>query len=377
MKLLKVSSSGFMACEKEININFVPSANKYDNDYEYELNYIDEDLYTFTTMCVVGKNASGKTTMVHLLSIVFDILTNYRIKDTEFFLKYIDKPFNLDITFYHEGVIYRYLCDIEKDNNSINLKYLINNQQLYKRKYFKSHINELYNYELYKKVDIKNNLPSDMSILFNILSSDDLKGLVWEFDTLTSKNYLNFYNLYKLLDESNELCLAVLKLFDNHIADFEVDNDKFILSLTNGEKKELTNDELDAYFSTGTSKGYGLFNLIIYSLKTGIDIVIDELENHFHKTLVESVIDLYKSKVINKHGATLIFTTHYCELLDMFDRCDNIYITKNENKIMLENMYEKYKVRPDLSKSNKYYKNEFNTAVDYEALMKLKRELMK
>ena len=102
-----------------------------------------------------------------------------------------------------------------------------------------------------------------------------------------------------------------------------------------------------------------------------------KLENHFHKTLVESVIDLYKSKVINKHGATLIFTTHYCELLDMFDRCDNIYITKNEDKIMLENMYEKYKVRPDLSKSNKYYKNEFNTAVDYEALMKLKRELMK
>ena len=268
MKLLKVNSSNFMGCSDNINIDFVPRANKYDNDYEYELNYIDEDLYTFTTMCIVGKNASGKTTMVHLLNIVFDLFTNYRIKDTEFFLKYVDKPFNLDITFYHDGIIYRYLCDIEKDSNSLNMKYLINNQQLYKRKYFKSHINELYNYELFKKVDIKNSLPSDMSILFNILSSADLKGLVWEFDTLTSKNYLNFYNLYKLLDESNELCLSVLKLFDNHIEDLKVNNDNFILSLTNGDKKELTNDELDAYFSTGTSKGFGLFNLIIYSLKT-------------------------------------------------------------------------------------------------------------
>ena len=40
-------------------------------------------------------------------------------------------------------------------------------------------------------------------------------------------------------------------------------------------------------------------------------------------------------------------------------------------------MYEKYKFRPELSKSNKFYNNEFNTNVSYEALMNFKKELMK
>ena len=38
----------------------------------------------------------------------------------------------------------------------------------------------------------------------------------------------------------------------------------------------------------------------------------------------------YKYKSVNKKNATLIFTTHYCELLDLFGRSDNIYISKYE-----------------------------------------------
>ena len=111
-------------------------------------------------------------------------------------------------------------------------------------------------------------------------------------------------------------------------------------------------------------------------MKTGTDLIIDEIENHFHKTLVENLVNLYKDKSVNKKNATLIFTTHYCELLDLFGRSDNIYISKYDHGIRLENMYEKYKFRNELSKSNKFYNNEFNTNVSYEALMNFKKELM-
>lgn len=45
-----------------------------------------------------------------------------------------------------------------------------------------------------------------------------------------------------------------------------------------------------------------------------MDLIVDEIENHFHKTLVENMISLYKDKSVNKNKAALIFTTHFmCE----------------------------------------------------------------
>ena len=73
----------------------------------------------------------------------------------------------------------------------------------------------------------------------------------------------------------------------------------------------------------------------------------------------------------------MIFTTHYCELLDLFNRTDNIYITKYDKKIRLENVYKDYNFRPELSKSKKFYSNAFNTDVNYESLMNFKKELKK
>ena len=40
-------------------------------------------------------------------------------------------------------------------------------------------------------------------------------------------------------------------------------------------------------------------------------------------------------------------------------------------------MHNDYKIRTELKKSNKFYDNEFNTNVDYNALMNFKKELMK
>ena len=41
---------------------------------------------------------------------------------------------------------------------------------------------------------------------------------------------------------------------------------------------------------------------------------------------------------LNKNGGTLIFTTHYSELLDEYDRNDGIHIVRNRNGITVENL---------------------------------------
>ena len=114
----------------------------------------------------------------------------------------------------------------------------------------------------------------------------------------------------------------------------------------------------------------------IQALQEGSGFIIDEIENHFHKTLVENSISMFKDKAVNKKGAVLIFSTHYCELLDLFGRNDNIWISKSEKQIILTNMYRDYSVRNDLLKSRKFYDDNFGTAVSYEMLMNLKRALM-
>ena len=65
-----------------------------------------------------------------------------------------------------------------------------------------------------------------------------------------------------------------------------------------------------------------MYIMVVASLRNGFDVIIDEIENHFHKTLVENIISLYKDKSVNKNNATLIISTHYCELLDLFNRIE-------------------------------------------------------
>ena len=139
----------------------------------------------------------------------------------------------------------------------------------------------------------------------------------------------------------------------------------------------MSDNELIHILSSGTTKGILLYIFVVAALKNGFDLLIDEAENHFHKTLVENMISLFKDKTVNKKNASLMFTTHYCEVLDLFNRQDNIWITKAEGKVGIWNMYDTYNIRPELMKSKQFYNNAFQTAVNYEDLMVLKKELMK
>ena len=103
MKLLRVVANNFKLCEDNFTIDFVPKANKTSDDKEFELHEIAEGLYTFTTVGIIGKNASGKTMTVELLSIIYDIFSNFRIKSSIDIFKYTNKPINIDICFYHDN----------------------------------------------------------------------------------------------------------------------------------------------------------------------------------------------------------------------------------------------------------------------------------
>ena len=129
------------------------------------------------------------------------------------------------------------------------------------------------------------------------------------------------------------------------------------------------------YLSSGTIKGLTVFKFAERVLEVGGYLVVDELENHFNKEIVSVLMGFFTDNKINKNGATLIFSTHYPELLDNVSRNDCIYITRNTNGISVENLANILK-RNDLKKSDAYQSDMLKgTAPSYEAYIKLKRKL--
>ena len=109
-------------------------------------------------------------------------------------------------------------------------------------------------------------------------------------------------------------------------------------------------------------------------LKYGGYILLDEIEDHFNKTIVMNIIELFMKKATNPNDAHLVFTTHYQELLDILPRNDSVYITtrNNELNLVVKNLAEFLK-RNDMKKSDILFSDYYDlgTAVDYESYLSL------
>lgn len=166
-------------------------------------------------------------------------------------------------------------------------------------------------------------------------------------------------------------CFLSVILFD------EKDQKLLIRLKFKGKTEILLNHpmELNNYLSSGTVKGMITFTLAQEVLRKGGYIIIDELENHFNKEIVTTLMRFFMDSRLNKNGGTLIFSTHYPELLDEFDRNDSIFITRNRNGVTVENLSNLLK-RNDIKKSDAYQSGFLEgTTPAYEAYMRLKKSV--
>lgn len=371
MKLLKVTANGFKNCRDGFTIDLVAKSKKTAEDKEYELQKIADGLYTFNTIAFVGKNASGKTTAMELLDCCYSILGDFRLEGKH----YPYDGVSLELFFFHEGELYRYVTSL-KSANSLGNQAIFEDQHLYKKAYYKTKANSIYEQKDFVEVDSLGSLPEDTSILFFILGKKRTCALYFDSFGTGADTYQMVFKAMKNYQVEESVFLTIMRIFDETVKKLErVDEHNY--RLVSGSKEEIISDnELLHVLSSGTTKGMLLYVLMAASLQNGFDLLIDEIENHFHKTLVENMISLYKDKSVNRNNASLIFTTHYCELLDLFNRQDNVWVSKADDKVYMENMYLAYNVRMELLKSKRFYSNAFQTAVNYEELMNLKKDLM-
>ncbi len=371
MKLLRVKASNFKNCQDDFIIDFVAKSRKTSEDKEYELQEIADGLFVYNTIAIVGKNASGKTTAIELIECCYSILGNFRLENRHYDFENV----RLEITFFYDSNIYCYRTVLHSDTTMGN-KALFAEQQILFRKYFKSNINEIYDFDKYSLLEELGDLPEDTSDIFFVLKNRVTRALYFPCDGAGIDTYQLLFKAMKTYKISLDVLSDVLRVFDSNITELTmVDEHNYSLTYM-GNVRILSDKELIYLLSSGTTRGMLLYVLMVASLKNGLDLVIDEVENHFHKTLVDNMISLYKDKSVNCKKATLIFSTHYFEVLDLFNRRDNIWISKSDKKVCLFNMYDDYDVRSELLKSRQFYNNTFDTAVNYEDLMRLKRKLM-
>ena len=372
MKLLRVRASNYKNCCDDFVIDLVAKSKKTSEDKEYELQEIAEDLFVYNTVAFIGKNASGKTTAIELLECCYSILSEFRLDNKHY--NYDDV--NLEIVFYHENYIYKY-STLLKSDSTMGSKANFTEQHIYKKRYYKSKSKEIYSDNEFKEIAPLGELPEDTSIVFFVLKKKITRAVYFDCDGEGVDTYRLMFRAMKTYNISESILAKIIKIFDDRIRSIEMVDEKHYRIVYHNYEKELSDSELIYILSSGTTKGIFLYIFIVAALENGFDLLIDEVENHFHKTLVENMISLFKDKTVNKKSATLIFTTHYCEVLDLFNRQDNIWIAKSEERIHLYNMYETYNIRPELLKSRQFYNNAFDTSVNYEDLMALKKELMK
>ena len=120
-----------------------------------------------------------------------------------------------------------------------------------------------------------------------------------------------------------------------------------------GEEKFPLNVE-----SRGTVRLYGLLYPIMYVLKKGGILLIDEIERSLHPLLCERIIRLFNDQATNPHNAQLIFTTHNTLLMHpKLLRRDQILFTE-KNKYGVSSLYSLYDI--DLTVRNNFnYMNNY------------------
>lgn len=381
MKVLKISAKGiplfngiceidFLALQRVTEDNFYKMSCAFSNgSKEFQQNNV---------LSFIGINASGKTTILKLISFVFRFLNNEPIGNIECseFLDGLNNNENaeFEIYFYSENNTINRLHTVISRRDD---KLIIVDETLYSKPVSKVTTKKgLYEKDSFDKVlsrDVNTDfLLDDVSIM--VAYNKKNNGII------KFKDMLKYTNINQL-SISEDCPLELIAFFDPSIEYLKVNKNgsDIDIKLKFKEKDEIVLNQfsdLNRYLSSGTIKGINTFLSAIRTFKDGGYLVIDELENHFNQEIISTLIRFYMDKRVNPKGAVLIFSTHYSELLDEFERNDNVYIVRNRNGIETENLSSILQ-RNDIKKSEAYQSGFLDGTVPiYDAYIELKKSII-
>ena len=379
MKLLRLTAEGLPLFKEKLDLSFFAQQRVREEDTE-NLYGLFSNVYLNPTNAFIGINASGKTSVLKVILLVLGVISNRPVNHiaTKDILGDTKKAI-LNIYFYSESE--KEICRLEtviasEKSKTEGILYRIDAESLWIKK-----DNEV---KTKKAIfDFAGKEPIMVRSAQETFLSDDVSIMI-AYNKKTEEHInmvslLQFTNL-NILPFSQNIPAEVISYLDPTIEylHFDERNEKPVIHLKFKERDEiiLNNSlELNNYLSSGTVKGMITFTLAQQTLQDGGYLIVDEIENHFNKEIVSTLLRFFMDSGLNKRGGTLIFSTHYPELLDEYDRNDGIFIIRNRNGITAENLSCILK-RNDIKKSDAYQSGFLEgTTPMYEAYMRLKKSI--
>ncbi len=378
MKILRITAQGVPLFKEDLDLCFYTQQRVSEDDRDRLYNLVD-NYYLHSACAFIGINASGKTSVLKVINLALSIVRNEPINHVESrsILGGAEKA--AICTYFYDNR--KYICCLEtvitaKKRKTGDYIYSILSERRWEKPISsvksKKYLTDFTGIE---PVAIRSGneeyLSDDVSF---IIAHNKKTG-----DTAEVFSLLSYTNV-NVLPFTDDIPLEVIAFLDPTIEKLcfeETEGKTYIHLRFRGEDEIILNkaEELEQYLSSGTIKGIITFSMVKEVLQSGGYLLVDEIENHFNKEIVTTLIRFFMDSRLNKNGGTLIFTTHYPELLDEYDRNDGICIVRNRNGITVENLSYILK-RNDIKKSDAYQSGFLEgTTPAYEAYMRLKKSL--
>ena len=379
MKLLRATAEGLPLFKEKLDICFY-AQQRISEEQKEQLHPLFSNVYLNPATGFIGINASGKTSVLKVILLILGIMNNEPINhiDTRDILGDAKKTV-LNIFFYSETN--KEVCRLEtvvaaRKTKTEGIIYSIISERIWSKKTEEIIARKaMLDFDGREPIMVRSGqedfLSDDVSIMIALNKKTGENIRIVDLLLFTNINVLPF---------SEGIPAEVITYLDPTVESlyFDEKDQKEIIRLKFKDKEEIVLNnplELNNYLSSGTVKGMIIFTLAKEVLQNGGYIVVDEIENHFNKEIVTTLMRFFMDSKLNKNGGSLIFSTHYPELLDEYDRNDSIYITRNRNGITAENLSSILK-RNDIKKSDAYQSGFLEgTTPMYEAYMRLKKSL--
>jgi len=393
MKIVKVLVKE-IDCYKNntFEIDLLAEKKVYQKDIETNnVKNLVNSIYKLNTISLVGINASGKTTTLKILADVINLFLENNSLDYEdiHLSNYFRETILLETYIYDEKnkKLYKLISKIEK--NDAKHRLVFKDEQLYIKKILNNTTRKnFFDFDKINSSIVRSEIKSDFlkvedSIFSSVLNKDSANNIPMLYD-MSHKTNFNFLYVHEHLN----LPMSFVNYLDPSIESFQVIKNstdgkdslsKYEIKFK-GDERIIKTDvlTLEKYLSSGTIKGINILIQVMLSLRSGGYLLIDEIENHLNKTIVINLINLFNNP-LNVNGATLIFTTHYSEILDNIERNDSIYVLNKKDTISLEKYSLKSKDlkldRLDRKKSDVILSGAVNSAPSFIGYQKLLKDL--
>ena len=378
MKILRITAQGLPLFKEDMDICFYTQQRVSEDDKNNLYNLID-NYYLHSACAFIGINASGKTSVLKVINLALNIIKNEPINHVE--AKTIlggSEKAAIRTYFYDKR---KYICCLEtvitaKKAKTGEYVYSILSERLWEKPIASVKSKKyLTDFDGIEPVDLRNSNEAYLSDDVSFIIAHNRKVN----DTVDVFSLLSYTNV-NVLPFTEDIPLEVIAFLDPTIEKlcFEQAEGKTFIHLKFRDEDEIILNnavDLEQYLSSGTIKGIITFSMVKEVLESGGYLLVDEIENHFNKEIVTTLMRFFMDSRLNKRGGALIFTTHYPELLDEYDRNDGICIVRNRNGITVENLSYILK-RNDIKKSDAYQSGFLEeTTPAYEAYMRLKKNL--